>query len=81
MELKEQLCARKWRWLEETRTHCNVKPMFSCSPAPFLCPLKHPCSECQRDSIRKKQLSLESPGEKGQTSRTLRTVYIGEKIK
>lgn len=34
---------------------------FSHSPTPFLCPLKHPCSQCQRDNIRKNNCHLNLP--------------------
>lgn len=37
---------------------------FFHSPTPFLCPLKHPCSGCQRDSIRKNNCRLNIPQKK-----------------
>lgn len=48
---------------------------FPHSPTPFLCPWKHPCSECRRDSIKKTTIAHIS--QKRETSRALCTIYVG----
>lgn len=61
--------SQSWWWkhntVQERNSGCSrqgdpvmLKLYFFHSPAPFLYPLKHPCCECQKDSIRKNNCHL-----------------------